>query len=124
MPQQTEIKPGLTRVQAQAEADGEFSITFTTNIDQTTNDANAVLNTAYNAIDDNDFTAALKTANDAIDGAGDNDADDAAIATAINTALTTFRTAITGLDDVGTSADSIIDAVSFLKDDGTPMRFH
>ena len=53
-----------------------------------------------------------------IDDADDTDADDAAIATAINTALTNFRTAIAGLDDVGTSADNIIGAVSFLKDDG------
>ena len=30
---ETEIEPGLTRVQAQAEADGAFSVTFTTNID-------------------------------------------------------------------------------------------
>ena len=32
-------------------ADGAFSITFTTNINSTTNDANNALNTAYNAID-------------------------------------------------------------------------
>ena len=48
--------------------------------------------------------------------------DDAAIATAINAALTTFRTAITGLDGVeGKVLTNIINAVSFLKDDGMPV---
>ena len=54
-----DIESGLTRVQAQTQADGEFSITFTTNINSTTNAANNVLNTAYNAIDAEALTAAF-----------------------------------------------------------------
>ena len=90
-----DIESGLTRIQAQAAAD-EFSITFTTDIDEATDTTNALLNTAYNAIDDDDFEEQLETANDAIDDAEDA-ADDVAKATGINTALTTFRTAINTL---------------------------
>ena len=60
-------------------------------------------------------------ANTAIGNAGDNDADAAAIATAINGALTTFRTAITDIAGDQGNATGIINAVSFLKDDGMPV---
>ena len=60
----TEIKTGLTRVQAligddDTEVDGAFTITFNTNINATTNDANVVLHTALNAINSDDNAEAI-----------------------------------------------------------------
>ena len=62
----TEIKPGLTRVQAQIgdennEVDGEFTITFNTNLNEPI-DANAVLHASLNAIASEETIDAIATA--------------------------------------------------------------
>ena len=61
----TEIKTGLTRVQAQigdenTEVDGAFTITFNTNINATITAANANLHAALNAINADEDADAMQ----------------------------------------------------------------
>ena len=120
----TEIKPGLTRVQAQVGdgVDGLFALTFTTtNFDETLDTAgnNDALNTALNAINadaGNTIATAMTAASGSITTARSL-TDAGTKATDINTALTGLRTTINDL--TGVTAGDIITGVSVLKGDAT-----
>ena len=103
----TDIKTGLTRVQAQIanetnNVDGKFAITFNTNIGETANDDNLDIHTALNVINDDDNAEAIAdfiTATDSeIETAVEDTADLGTKATEIETALNEFRADINELD--------------------------
>ena len=120
----TTITKGLTRVQAQIgdesnDVDGKFAITFNTNIGETTNNDNANIHAALNAInsDDNAETIAtsIETRGTEIETASENE-DLGERARLIETALNGFRTDIAGLTGVTGDAATNVTGVPVTKD--------
>ena len=123
----TEIKSGLTRVQAQVgeDVDGKFAITFNTNINEETNDINIIFHAALNAIASDDNAEAIETATNtaktSIETANDDNADNpSARAQAISTALNQFKTDINAIDGVGGVANDNVTAVPVTRNNLTP----